>query len=364
MNKKKALIISNHSFYDHTPRSSQMKGVYDILIDLGYEVYICADEKKYKNVNIVKLQNNILLLIIGYVAKKLYIEKNSYYSILALYTTINNSSNYDICISIVNPFTNGLAAVLLKKAKKVKAVVVDSGDPYSQHRRHKGKKFKSLRKFIERYVSDHCDKFIIPISESIPDYPYYNSKYSCIEQIFPSKFTKTDITFDDKYINIVFAGRFYEAFRNPKKLLQVVSQIKKNHQLKVHLFLIDGLPIWLESILSNIDTKWKEWITIYDAVERSQLLTILSMADILINIENEGLKQKPSKLIDYDYSGSYVLNIGNTFPGNGMNSINSTDSINKAFIEILQKKLYKNKVKIKKNVNIVKYKDEIKKLNK
>lgn len=68
--------------------------------------------------------------------------------------------------------------------------------------------------------------------------------------------------------------------------------------------------------------------------------------DILVNILNKGLNQTPSKIIDYNISGSYILNIGDD--GNVSNISdriypNNVDSIKNGMKYAIQSKKYLQK---------------------
>ena len=366
------LIISFFNPIENAPRPAQLLGILDIMDD-KFNVDLITkknkinlkDSLKYDLYDLSKIAvyeisgSSILAKLFSKIINYFRIDKGASFSFQALLKAIFLFKKYERVICITNPFSSAFAGYILKKLRIAKRLHVDAGDPYSTHRRHQNEKFHSIRKNIEKLVCDDVDDFIIPLKETIVDFPFLEKNFTIIPQIFSDKKALYNYCFDANDINILYAGRFYDKFRKPDYLFEALNKLLiEKVRLKFHFFGIEGLSKNQRNTLRRfplLEQQFNENKTI----DREYLLEIMSRADILINIENDGLNQIPSKVIDYQLSKSLVYNISDSNKCNlKFNSKNDCDSIYIGLKQIIDNKHYihktnynlKNRISLYKNI--------------
>lgn len=369
------LIISFFNPIENAPRPAQLLGILDVLddkfnVDLitSKNRFNLKDSLKYKLYNLSKISihevsnKSIFARICFKIISYLKIDKGASFSFLALLKAITLFKKYDRVICITNPFSSALTGYILKKLKIVKRLHIDAGDPYSTHRRHKNEKFHSLRQYIEKLVCKNVDDFVIPLKETLIDFPFLEKNFRVIPQIFSDKMASFNYYFDSNEVNILYAGRFYDKFRKPDHLFEALNKLLiEKVYLKFHFFGIEGLNNNQRNTLKRFPLLNQQFIE-NKTIDRECLLDVMSRADILINIENDGLNQIPSKVIDYKLSKSLVYNISNANNCNiKFNSKNESESIYNGIKKIINNKYYLNKTDYNLNDRINSYKNIIEK---
>jgi hypothetical protein len=218
---------------------------------------------------------------------------------------LKKEDNYDLLISIAMPHSIhwGVAYVINKKKSLTSKWIADCGDPFMGNPFHKKAFFF---KYLEMFFCKKADYITVPVKEAISAYyPEFKRKIKVIPQGF--NFEKDREYISDYRVNKVptfaYAGVFYENKRDPRQLLSYLNTLTIDFK-----FIIYSKSI---SLLTPYVLKSKGKIVLKDYIPRNQLLSELSTMDFLININNVGSVQSPSKLIDYYLSNRPVLTIEN-----------------------------------------------------
>ena len=120
----------------------------------------------------------------------------------------------------------------------------------------------------------------------------------CLERRF-DRFSTNDV------LTFVFAGNAKRNLRDPDKFLKYLAT--KTIPFVFHIYTRDI------SFYSPYKALLGEKLSVHPFVSREEILEILSKADFLVDIANEGSVQKPSKLIDYAIAGRPILEVSSSF---------------------------------------------------
>ncbi len=229
------------------------------------------------------------------------------YSFLIFYfkkALLQEQSQYDMLISIAYPFPVhfGTALALKKNKTLTKLWIADCGDPFvgSQHGRLP---YPFYYKWIEKWFCKKVDYITVPIKEAIPAYP---KKYQYKIKVIPQGFNFSEIAPNyipgkNKVPTFAYAGNLSPGLRDPRLLLDVL--IALNIDFKFIVYTRN------KGFLESYKTELKDKLEFRDYVPRSVLLKELGQMDFLLNLENKGDTQQPSKLIDYALLERPVLSI-------------------------------------------------------
>lgn len=148
------------------------------------------------------------------------------------------------------------------------------------------------------------------------DFPLFISK-----EINKVPIIKPDIVFDKEKINIVFTGLVDVVNRNPKYLLEVLSNIKiANKEIKVHFF---GKPNRVMDDIKEYNIDKPGFVEVHGQVPYSDVEYYLKNANILINISNKVTPEMiPSKIFLMFSTGKPIINL-----------INNKNDLSKVYFE-------------------------------
>lgn len=212
---------------------------------------------------------------------------------------------HDVLISIAAPHSTHWGVSRLSRNGKLPAVVwlADCGDPYM------GQENDSFRamfyfKYLEQAFCKHADAITVPV-EGARDayYPEFRRKISVIPQGF--RFAEYDDLEEihpatDGVIRFAYAGLFIPGRRDPTRLLEHL--VDRSECFEFHVFTKNPS---LVSPFAHRDRR----IILREFVPRESLLRELAAMDFLVNLENVGTRQTPSKLIDYWLCRRPILNL-------------------------------------------------------
>ena len=215
-------------------------------------------------------------------------------------------SKYDAVISIGLPFY--VHWYVSKKLRKYKGGIIsisDWGDPfYGDPVRTIAPYFKTIQKRI-------CNAFDYVVTPTVNAVEYYQ-KYKINKngiKVIPQGFDFSEIELEEYHPNrtphFAYAGIFYLDKRNPEKFLDYLTTLDKDFVFTIYT--VKHGPIY-QNLLMKYKNILKEKLVINDIVPRIECIRELSKNDFLINIDNLGGVQVPSKLIDYSLSGRPILN--------------------------------------------------------
>lgn len=216
---------------------------------------------------------------------------------------LKKEEGYDLLISVAVPYPVhwGVAMVRSEKNPIAKVWVADCGDPFM------GQENDSFTppfyfKYIEKWFCRKADYISVPTSNSINAYyPEFHSKIKVIPQGFKFDDLKVKDFVNSPVPTFAYGGLFIKGRRDPSELLQYLSEL--NRDFRFHIYTRNASLV--QPYLSKLDKR----IILQDFVPRTELLYHLSGMDFVVNFENIGERQTPSKLIDYAILRKPILSI-------------------------------------------------------
>ncbi len=215
-------------------------------------------------------------------------------------------NDFDIVVSVGLPFAvhRGVYKALRKKPGTIKTKIADYGDPF--YFNPVGRKI-FLHKKIEKSVLAFFDYVLVPEERARKAYSYYNIDKKI--RVIPQGVDYSEIkTADDRRNGAVatfaYAGNFYRDIRNPRSFFEFLKTRKEPFEFQIYTDIKNGPSF--SCIKEYIETDPKRFV-LKKYLPRFDCIYELSKCDFLVNIENKGGVQVPSKLIDYGLAGRPVL---------------------------------------------------------
>lgn len=217
---------------------------------------------------------------------------------------LKKESGYDLMISVAVPYPVhwGVARARRKRHPIAKVWVADCGDPYMGGENDTFQKFFYF-KYVEKWFSKKADYLAVPTTGAIQAYyPEFHNKI----KVIPQGFRFEDIKLHEgetgnKVPTFAYAGGFILGRRDPAEFLTYLNSLDRD--FRFHIF-TNHLPM-VERYARQSNGR----IIIEKTVPREQLLYQLSKMDFVVNFENVGTKQTPSKLIDYAIINKPVISV-------------------------------------------------------
>ncbi len=212
---------------------------------------------------------------------------------------------FDCIISIAAPHTVhwGVAWRLSRSPRLGATWIADCGDPFMGQENDSFSPAFYFR-WVEKAFCRRADWITVP-TEGAKDgyYPEFRDKLQVIPQGFrfeDYESLRSVPQIADGVTRFAFAGLLIPGRRDPRKLLDFL--ITREEAFEFHLFTRSRA---LVEPYAARDSR----IILHHFVPREELLPRLAAMDFLLNIENFGQKQTPSKLIDYWLCGRPILSI-------------------------------------------------------
>jgi hypothetical protein len=201
----------------------------------------------------------------------------------------------DVIISIAAPHTVhwGVALAARRGGLPAKAWIADCGDPYM------GAENDSFRAFFyfqypEKAFCRRADAIVVPVEGARQAYyPQFRDKIHVVPQGFrfaDYAHLKTIRPKEDDTVRFAFAGLLIPGKRDPSRLLEHL--VARPEKFEFHVY--TKTPALVEPYARR-DPR----IVLHGFMAREAVLKELAGMDFLVNIENAGGRQTPSKLIDY-----------------------------------------------------------------
>lgn len=325
MQKKKILIISASFYPTNTPRSFRTTELAKEFVRQGHIVKVITPRSseehnrfeeeynieigdlgrpKWKLVNI-KGKGIIRLFRRGIVRfMKLLFEYPNIEYMRMVKRALKKESGFDLLVSIAvpHPIHWGVAAVDPKEKKICRTWVADCGDPYVGQ---ENDSFKVPFYFgwVEKWFMRKADYVTVPTEGAISAYfPEFHPKIRVIPQGFRFEDYQYDRTGSNYSVpRFAYAGGFIQGRRDPAELLDFLHVIEKDFEFHIYT----NTPQLVENKFERSDHR----VVLHNPVPREELLKELSSMDFMINFENVGNRQTPSKLIDYLILEKPILSI-------------------------------------------------------
>ena len=209
-----------------------------------------------------------------------------------------------ISVAVPYPIHWGISRIHSKKNPIAKTWIADCGDPYMGQ---ENDTFKPPFYFgwIEKWFCRKTDFISVPTVNSI--HGYYVEFHHKIK-VIPQGFRFEDITLyqgELKTEKIIFgyAGMFIPGRRDPSEFLTFLNSLDETFLFEFHIYTTTPQFVvpYLESSMGRIK--------MHTVVPREKLLYELSKMHFVVNFENVGQTQTPSKLIDYLIIDKPVMSI-------------------------------------------------------
>ena len=324
MNKKKILIVSNFFYPENTPRAFRTTELAKEFARQGHDVTVLTpkinvhyDFEKEYHISIkdlgqpkwtpIELNGSGISLLAKRSIRRLsnlLLEYPDIELVRMVSNHLKKESGYDLLISIAVPFPIhwGVAKARTKKHQIAKIWVADCGDPYI------GAENDTFSppfyfKYVEKWFSKKTDYISIPVETAIPAYyPEFHDKI----RIIPQGFRFEDVIAEDtklrnKFPHFAYAGSLIPFMRDPTEFLKYLNSLDQDFRFDIYTQSV--------SLIKKEVDKSNGRMRIYEYIPRKELLQKLSACDFVVNFENKGSKQIPSKLIDYVILKKPILSI-------------------------------------------------------
>ncbi len=224
--------------------------------------------------------------------------------------------NFDVMISVSLPFSSHLVGKAIKKQNPELKWIVDIGDPFSlQIDNPKNNLFlyKSRNTKNEQKILALADEISITSAELLNIYKNQfkidSQKIHVIPPLLRTGFPQ-DIPIKGVVkgpLRFMYFGSFYSKIREPKKILEVFSLLKKNNLD----FTLDFFGNYEHQFITQFSEypELKDSLKIHGSIAPNRLIEKISEAHILVNLGNKYNFQIPSKLPEYIASSKPILNI-------------------------------------------------------
>jgi hypothetical protein len=330
MESKKILIVT-YSFYpDQSPRSFRATELTKELCRQGHHVTVVAPDRKGTSDLADKYRFNFISLgtlnwrtfefnNFGVVGRQFNKKLNALLAIFFEFPLIGfsfkirkalknlNEKSYDLLISVAYPYPVHWGVALFWDKNSInnpsKIWVADCGDPYYGAENYILKK-PFYWAWVEKWFMRKTDYITVPTSSSYLG--YFNEFHNKIK-VIPQGFKFQEYQFETSsrkhtIPTFAYAGIFISGRRDPSMFCEYLLQTGKD--FRFHIYTAN------KSFVEKYTKFAPEKFIIHDFMPRMQLLkTLKSSVDFLVNIENTGVNQTPSKLIDYALLDKPILSV-------------------------------------------------------
>lgn len=132
--------------------------------------------------------------------------------------------------------------------------------------------------------------------------PDYHNKTTEIHIPMVKKHKLPEVRKNTNKIVLIYAGLFYKDLRNPEKMLDILSKLENNCEIKLFSKVC-------EDIVENKKHLFTECQLITNGlISHEECIKEIAKADILINLGNSITNQMPSKILEYISFGKPILN--------------------------------------------------------
>jgi hypothetical protein len=217
---------------------------------------------------------------------------------------LQSEEGYDLLVSIAvpHPVHWAVARTRSKLNPIAKTWVADCGDPF-MGQENDSFKYPFYFKYVEKWFCAKADYITVPTTGAIDAYyPEFRNKIKVIPQGF--RFEDFSLEYhapDNSKPMFAYAGMFIPGRRDPSELLKFLVETDIEFEFRIYTSMGQMVRPYAERSGGRI--------IVHDYIARTELLRALSKMDFLVNFENVGTRQTPSKLIDYAIVQRPVLSI-------------------------------------------------------
>ncbi|WP_207423850.1 glycosyltransferase [Desertivirga brevis] len=326
MEAKKILIVSRTFYPDNSPRSFRTTELAKEFAASGNEVTVITPRKAGIHDEFEK-QHKLLIKDLGKASwKPIQIAQSGAQrfitravtrlsNLLFLFPEIemmfmvnkalrNEIGQYDLMITIAAPHTVhwGTAMAISDRHKVAKKWIADCGDPFMGGENDTFKRMFYF-KYFEKWFCRKAHAITVPISDAITAYyPEFREKIHVIPQGFRFEDVKLiEGTVSNEVPTFAYAGTLIPGIRDPHEFFDFICKSDFEYRFFIYTKNVEQVK--------KYEAASKGRIIVKGAMPRHDLLQELQKMDFVVNFENKGPKQSPSKLIDYAIIKKPILSV-------------------------------------------------------
>ncbi|WP_309640409.1 hypothetical protein [Flavobacterium sp.] len=321
---KKILLVTNAFYPENSPRSFRATELAKELVRQGHSVKVITHPRvgteqfckengiEYKSLGALTWPVptvkgiGIVLLFWRVVVRfsMLLFEYPMIQLIPLVKKALKDEKGYDALISIAVPYPIhwGVAAVWSNNIAKT--WIADCGDPYMLQENDTFKPPFYFQYFEKKFCTK-ATYITVPTKASIKGYyPEFHSKIKVISQGF--RFEDVKLYNGEKQTNKVifgYGGMFIPGRRDPSEFLNFLNSLDNTYDFEFHIY--TNTPQFVEPFIAASKSR----VQLKAVLDRNSLMFEMSKMDFLVNFENAGTAQTPSKLIDYAILKKPILSV-------------------------------------------------------
>lgn len=320
------IVIATRFFYPEiTPRAFRAYELAKELSRTGHEVTVITTSRDYKYDKLTQetgvkvkpivppepkflMGRGIISRALRFILDYLFLYPSCFLS-KGFKDVLANAPKCDLLISVAYPYPVhfGVALARIHNPSLCSVWVADCGDPFTGNKEVRLPMpfyFQILEKWFLRKV----DFVTVPIEEAVQAFPEeFKYKLRVIPQGFDfTEYSEVKNDPKNKVVTFAYAGNLTPGIRDPRPMLDVLEKSGISFKFIIYTKNISFLQPYL--------TKLNGMLEMRNYLPRKDLLTELSNMDFLVNFENMGDRQRPSKLIDYALVRRPILSIPHGAP--------------------------------------------------
>lgn len=321
---KRILLVSNAFHPENSPRSFRATELAKELVRQGHSVKVITHPREgtesfcqqhgieFKSLGsltwpVPKVKGSGLVLLFWRIVVRFSILLFEY-PIIQLIPLVKKAlkgeQGYDALISIAVPYPIHWGVAAIWSEKIAKTWIADCGDPYMGQ---ENDTFKPPFYFayFEKKFCRKATYITVPTQASVKGYyPEFHSKIKVIPQGF--RFEDVKLYQGERQTDKIifgYGGMFIPGRRDPSEFLNFLNSLDDSYRFEFHIY--TTTPQFVEGFVSASNGR----VQIKGLLDRNSLMYEMSKMDFLVNFENAGTAQTPSKLIDYAILKKPILSI-------------------------------------------------------
>lgn len=242
-----------------------------------------------------------------------------YFAAVSKARKLMSENNYQSLISVSIPFTGHLIGRRLKRENPDVHWMVDIGDPFcfAPYDRHNNRLlYDKLNYSAERKVFEQADSVSVTTSLTANEYAklFPNAKHKIVVicplvSVSDKTSNAAELLPDNSAKKLLVIGTLDSLMRSPDVFLNIVDHVARKvpgQTMEIHFI---GSHRGIDSLFEHYETPSNLKVIRHGLCPRSEVITAMTDADILVNIGNQSVCQLPSKIVEYVWAGRPILNI-------------------------------------------------------
>ncbi|MEK5184017.1 hypothetical protein [Solibacillus sp. FSL W7-1324] len=219
-------------------------------------------------------------------------------------------SKFDFILAIGGPFENVRTGVQLSEKYDIPLYIIEF-DLFAYNPTHNLLNIEAVKQNLEEELTWYKQANHIFVTKEMyktvlnSELNKYKEKITAINMpnLVPliSKANNRD---EEGYVDILYAGMFYEDIRNPSTMLKIFSKVfQTNSKIRLHI-----LGIGCENITFKYQKEWPNNIFLYGKQTKDKVNELIKKSNFLLNLSNAIATQAPSKIVEYISTCKPIIN--------------------------------------------------------